>query len=386
MARLGVGLDIGSNCVKAVQLRRNGKSTIELEKFGMAEVNPGGPPLNGSASREAKVRAIQAALDMAKIKTRNVVSSVSGEPIIVRYIQLPDMPENELKEALRWEAEEYIPFNIDEVNLDSTILGKSEDGSMVNVLLVAAKRDLIAEHVDTIRAAGLQPEIVDVDSFAFLNCYEINYEPDPSSVVALVNLGSSNTNINIFFNGVSHFSRDIPIAGNQITTMVKNKLGKEWNEAEQMKIMEGAPEVNAEALVDASVGGEENANLLDSIRGTVERLTGENVSDSGPEEITQQVIKSNLDTLLSEVRRSIQFFENQANGRTVQQLVVGGGSARLKNIEANLNAELGLPVELINPFQRIQVRSKDIDLSSLDAMRSHFGVGVGLALRKVVDE
>ena len=260
MARPIIGLDIGSSCVKVIQLKRAGRSGVELEKFGIAEVNPGGAPLSGNASVQAKVKAIQSAMSNGRISGKQVITSVSGEPIIVRYIQLPNMPENELREALKWEAEEYIPFNINEVNIDSTILGRSSDGSMVNVLLVAAKKELINEHIEIIRLANLTPTAIDVDSFAYLNCFEYNYEPDPANVVALINIGATTTNINIYHSGVSHFSRDIAIAGNSITKSIMNKLGKEFAEAEQLKVMEGAPQPS---VVASGVGGTPSSRKAD---------------------------------------------------------------------------------------------------------------------------
>ena len=320
MGRACVGLDIGSSCVKAIQLRRRGKNEIEIEKFGIAEVNPGGPPPSGPTAREAKVRAIQTALANAKINTKSVVTSVSGEPIIVRYIQLPDMPESEMKEALKWEAEEYIPFSLDEVNIDSTILGRTEDGSMLNVLLVAAKKELVKEHVDILRAAKLQPDLIDVDSFAFMNCFEMNYQPNPDEAVALINIGSNVTTINIYHSGASHFSRDIAMAGDSITAAIQQKLGKEWIESEQLKIIEGAPEKAAGDIGSmGTVDDEDNGSLLDTIRGTVERLTGDSSEDETTEQIAGRVIRGTLDNLIAEVRRSIQFFENQASGRSVQK-------------------------------------------------------------------
>ncbi|MBN1518422.1 type IV pilus assembly protein PilM [Candidatus Sumerlaeota bacterium] len=384
MARVYVGLDIGSSCVKAVQLRRRGKE-LELEKYGVAEVNPGGPPPTGATAREAKVRAIQTALANGKITAKSAVSAVSGEPIIVRYIQLPDMPENELREALKWEAQEYVPFELDEVNIDSTVLGKSEDGSMVNVLLVAAKKDLLSEHIGIIRQAKLQPEIIDVDSFAFMNCFEANYAPMNEEAIALVNIGSNVTNINIFSHGVSLFSRDIALAGDAITTAIQTKLNKDWHEAEQLKLLEGAPEPahDAAPAFDNMGGDDDNSSLLETIRGTVERLTGESQKAETPEELASKMIKTTLDNLLNEIRRSLQFFENQANGRPVKQLMLGGGASRMSNLTNYIQTEMKMQADVMDPLNRIRPSGKSIDLSALDSVRNMLGVSVGLALRKV---
>lgn len=388
MARSVVGLDIGSSCIKAVQMRKKGRE-IELEKFGVAQVNPGGPPPTGPSAREARIRAIQTALANGKITTKNVVSSVSGESIIVRYIQLPEMPENELKEALKWEAEEYIPFSLDEVNIDSTILGKSEDGTSVNVLLVAAKNELLRDHIDLIRAAKLQPEVIDVDSFAFMNSFEMNYSPDASQAVALVNIGAHVTNINIYHSNVSHFSRDIGLGGDSITQALQNKVGGEWADAEQLKIAAGAPDVDALGG-DIGMGagmsedGDDASSLLDTIRGTVDRLTGENEVDESPEDVATKLVRATLDNLMSEIRRSVQFFENQSNGRSVQTIMLGGGTSRMKNIAEYFRAEMNIDVQIMDPTNGVTPSMKTVDPAALDSEKNLLGVGIGLALRKLL--
>jgi type IV pilus assembly protein PilM len=382
-SKTAVGLDVGSSLVKAAQLKKSGK-TVELEKFGVAAIYPGGDKKAATEDvKQLKIRAIRQALEQANIKAKHAISAVSGESIIVRYMQLPDMPEEELKNALRWEAEEYIPFRIDEVNLDSVILGKSSGTATgkVDVLLVSAKKDLINEHLELIRAAGLTPLIVDVDGFAFLNCFEVNYEPGSTDVLALVNIGAEVTSINVYVNGYARFSRDISIAGDSITNAIQSKLGVDFLRAETLKITEGAP-VEAEAR---AAGAEEETSLIDTIRGTVERITGEDLGDDSQEAIAARSIKNTLNNLLSEIKRSIQFFENQPGGKRVQRIIVGGGTAKLKNLDKFFSKELALPVEIIDPFRRINATSKDIDQKTLENYRTMAGVSIGLALRKVVD-
>jgi type IV pilus assembly protein PilM len=382
-SKAAVGLDIGSTNVKAVQLRRVGKTGIELERFGMAEIYPDGDKKASAANpHDAKVAAVKNALGQAKISAKQAITAVSGESIIVRYIQLPSMPETELRNALRWEAEEYIPFSIEDVNLDSVILGQSEDGERVDVLLVSAKKDLVASHLEIIRDAGLTSQTVDVDSFAFLNCFEVNYQPALTEVVALVNIGAEITNINVYLGGVSRFSRDISIAGDTITGNIQAKLGADWAEAERVKIQEGAPEP---AEQNATATPEDDSSLLDTIRGTVERITGEDLGDDTPEAVAGKVIRNTLANLVGEIRRSIQFFENQPSGQAVQRVVLGGGTAMMRNLPACLERELGLPVEVIDPLRRVAVRSRDVDAAALESSKLMLGVGIGLALRNVVD-
>jgi type IV pilus assembly protein PilM len=304
---------------------------------------------------------------------------VSGESIIVRYIQLPDMPEHELQGAIRWEAEDYIPFPLEEVNLDHMILGKSEVGgsAKVDVLLVAAKKDLVAQHIEILRATDLAPAIVDVDSFAFLNCFEANYLPAAGEVVGLLNIGAEITSINIYVGGVSRFSRDIAIAGDTITAAIQQRLNCTFQRAEELKVREGAP---ALAMDEGDTDGVAESSLLDTIRGTVERITGEELGEDSPEIVASNVLRGTLGNLTNEVRRSIQFFENQPNGKPVQRVAIGGGSANLKNLDQYLARELALSVEIVDPLRSISIGG-DVDKRKLERARSLLGVSVGLGLR-----
>lgn len=374
-----VGLDIGSAKVKAVQLRKTGKS-LEIERFGVGDVYPGGDRTAVTASPfEAKLAAAKAALESGRITAKYSVSAISGESIIVRYIQLPDMPEAELKNALRWEAEEYIPFSIDEVNLDSVVLGPSATAGKLDVLLVSARKDLINEHVSIVRALGLTPLIVDVEGFAFLNAYEVAYSPKAGECVALVNIGAETTNINIYLNGQSRFSRDIAIAGNTFTNAVMQKSGLPFGKSEELKRAVGAPASDAKEEEK-----EQESSLISTIRGTVERITGGDLGDDSQDAIIQKTIGGTLLQLTSEIRRSVQFFENQGGGGTVQRVFLGGGSAKMPGLPAAMMAELEIPVEMLDPLRSIGV-GRDVNRAVLDAHREQLAVGIGLALRKVVD-
>lgn len=366
--------------VKAVQIRKIGRG-FELERFGVAEIYPGVDKKSAGVDRRAaRLEAIRQAISQAGISAKHSVSAVSGESIIVRYIQLPDMPENELKGAIRWEAEDYIPYPLEEVNLDSVVLGKSEVGgsAKIDVLLVAAKKDLVAEHVSLLKAADLTPAIIDVDSFAFLNSFEANYMPSASEVVALLDIGAELTNINIYLGGVSRFSRDITVAGDTISAGIQQRLGCSAQRAEELKLKEGAPVPAAEEADAEDMGG---SSLLDTIRGTVERITGEDLAEDSPEYVASQVIRGTLTNIVNEVKRSIQFFENQPNGKPVQRVAVGGGTATMKNLDRFLGQELNLPVEIIDPLRNIGIAGSTVDKNKLERVRHMLGVSVGLGLR-----
>lgn len=374
-----IGVDIGSHTIKVCQLRRNGEG-YELEKFGQAEIYPNGDrPSDGEAQRQAKIEALRRAMEQGQIKAKTSVSAICGESIIVRYLQLPEMPADELKKALQWEAEEYIPFRLSEVNLDSMILGHSRDGdhNKMDVLLVSAKKDMVAEHVSVLKAAGLEPQIVDVDSFAFLNCYELNHQPQTGECSLLVNIGGEVTSINIYNNGASRFSRDIPIGGDTITTAIRSRLNCSFAEAERLKKTIGAP------LMDSQESVEEDESfsnsLMQTIRGTVEDMNSED--ENSPEAVTAKAITQSLNSLFTELRRSIEFFESQYRGLSVTRIILGGGTAMMNNLPRNMEKDLGLAVEIIDPLRQVKISHKIASQEQLESLRHQLGVGIGLGLR-----
>ncbi len=379
-AKKVVGLDVGSHQVKAVELRKAGNK-LELARFGIADVYPNGDrsAAGGSDIYQLQVNAVIRALQSGGITAKHTVSAVSGESIIVRYIQLPEMPEAELKNALRWEAEEYIPFSIDEVNLDSVVLGPSSVPGKLDVLLVSARKELVSDHVQILRSADLIPLIVDVEGFAFLNCFEVNYQPTREDCVCLVHIGAEVTNINIYVGHSSRFSRDINVAGNAITQAVCQKLHVPFLKGEELKLQVGASAV----MADEDEGTSES-ELISTIRGTVERLTGSDLGDDSPETTASRAIQNSLQQLISEVRRSIQFFEGQAGGTTVQRVIIGGGSSRMKNLGPYLQGELDVPVEVFDPLRNIGV-GRDVNSALLEQHREQLSAGIGLALRKAMD-
>ena len=232
-----VGLDIGSSSVKAIELKPVGKG-FRVSALGVESVPPDsivdGAIIDGGAVADA-VRRLFAS---KKFKAKDVVASLSGNSVIVKKITLPAMTEAELSESIYWEAEQYIPFDIQDVNLDYEILdagtGQDTQGSM-EVLLVAAKKDKIADYTNVIAQAGKTPVVVDVDVFALQNAFEANYGFEPNAVVAILNAGASAININILSGSQSVFTRDVSMGGNAFTEAVQKELNLPYESAEQLK-------------------------------------------------------------------------------------------------------------------------------------------------------
>src|SRR5882762_1968202 len=232
-----VGLDIGSSAVKAVELKTAGKS-VKVVAFAIQPVPPDsivdGAIIDGAAVAEA----IRRVFDSKAFKAKEVVASLSGNAVIVKKISLPVMTESELAESIYWEAEQYIPFDIQDVNLDYQILnagtGAESEGTM-DVLLVAAKKEKIADYTGVISQAGRLPVIVDVDAFALQNAYENNYGLEKDAVVVLLNAGASAINLNILSGEQSVFTRDISSGGNAYTEAVQKELNLSFESAESLK-------------------------------------------------------------------------------------------------------------------------------------------------------
>jgi type IV pilus assembly protein PilM len=342
-----VGLDVGSSSVKAVELSRKGKGdNFELAHLGIAQVAPEaivqGAFLNSSAITEA----IREAIENAKIKSKNVAAAVSGHSVIVKKVSLPMMTRDELDEQIRWEAEQYIPFDVNEVNLDFQILDSVEDEGHMEVLLVAAKKDLIDDYVQVITEAGLNPVAIDVAAFAVENAFEGNYDAQSQDTIALVNIGAQVVNINIISGGVPCFTRDITTAGNQYTEEIQKALSISFDEAERIKL-----------------GG-----------------VGTDGQDVVPQEV-EQAMQSVTETVIGEISRSLDFFAATSADSRIEKVYLAGGAARVSGLLAAFQERTGLTVEMLNPFERMLPSSK-FESEYLDEVAPGLAVGMGLAMRR----
>jgi type IV pilus assembly protein PilM len=342
-----VGVDIGTHSIKMVELKESGK-TIQLQSFGIAPVPPQAIVDGAIMDSAAIVEGLQALIKEHKIKRKQAVMGLSGHSVIVKKISLPQMSEAELEESIHWEAEQYIPFDIDDVNLDFQIIEGSstaEEGKM-DVLLVAAKKDKIDDYTGLVIQAGLQPTIVDLDSFALQNAYEINYEVVPGRNIALVNIGAGFSNISVLRNGMTSFTRDISIGGNHYTDALVKEFGVSNEQAEKIK-----------------TGHDQGAD---------------------PEAV-RRVMDTVTENIALEIQRSFDFFKATTADQEIHRILLSGGSARVKNIDSFLGQRLKIEVEINNPFQNIKVNEKKFDRAYIDEYGPAAAVAVGLALRKAGD-
>jgi type IV pilus assembly protein PilM len=344
-----VGLDIGSSSVKAIELKPVGKG-FRVSALGVESVPPDsivdGAIIDGGAVADA-VRRLFAT---KKFKAKDVVASLSGNSVIVKKITLPTMTEAELGESIYWEAEQYIPFDIQDVNLDYEILdsgtGQDSQGSM-EVLLVAAKKDKIADYTNVIAQAGKTPVIVDVDVFALQNAFEANYGFEPGAVVAILNAGASAININILGGAQSIFTRDVSIGGNAFTEAVQKELNLPYESAEQLK-------------------------------------KGHDV-DGATYEDARAVLRAMTDNVLLEVEKTFDFFKATASSDRIDRIMLSGGASRVEGFAESLRERFGTEVEPFDPFRQVACDPKKVGVDNIDDYGAVAAVAMGLALRKASD-
>ena len=343
-----VGLDIGSSAVKVVELRPSGRS-FKVVGFATEPV-PADTIVDGAIIDAGAVAdAVARALDASRVKTKDVVASLAGNAVIVKKINLPVMTEAELSESIHWEAEQYVPFDIQDVNLDYQILSTrpGEGKGSMEVLLVAAKKDKIADYTDVIRKAGRTPIVVDVDAFAVQNAYEANYDIEPGAVVALLNLGASGVNINIVSGEQSLFTRDISMGGNAFTEAIQKELGLSFDAAERVK--RGEP---ADGIDTAEVA---------------------------------PILRTVAENLLLEIQKTFDFFKATAASDRIDRVLVSGGASRVDGFVDRLAERFGTPVELFDPFRKIQFDAKRFGIERVEDVAPTAAVAVGLALRRAGD-
>lgn len=354
-SKVAVGLDISGNVVKIVQLGRH-KGDLRLLRLGMVKISD--DPLDKmdpEIRRGLTVEAIRQVIREGKIKTKEVYTSISGGSVVVRYIKLPFMSKEDLHRNIRVEAADYIPFDIEDVAIDFQILGHlKEDGEeKIKVLLVAAKNEVIRDHLEIMRMARLNTKLINVDTFAIEDAWHLSGD-GREGVVALVEISSSSTNINIIEHGVSCFNRDAIIGGNDFTEAVQRELNLDFKKAEEIKRTRGEI-ITKEAQERKTY--DENALKLSAI---LEQVAGR---------------------LLAELNRSFAYYYTQSHGGSIDRVVLSGGNARLQNLDKFLANGLGTLVEIINPFAKIKIDPNRFDLDSINRMAPSFAVSVGLAVR-----
>ncbi|MEI6260946.1 MAG: type IV pilus assembly protein PilM [Deltaproteobacteria bacterium] len=342
-----VGLDIGSKTLKVCEVFETRKKGFILNKLGMITLPNGAIEDGVIKDPETVSEAICELFKVQKIREKNVAISIGGYSVIVKKIQLQNMTDAELQETIQYEAEQYIPFDINDVNLDFHILGESQvAANKLDVILVAAKKELVSEYVNLIELSGLRPCVVDIDAFALQNIYEINYDTK-EEVVALIDIGASKTSLNIVKDGVSLFTRDVSLGCNQINLKISNKVVCSLEDAETIKLT-----------------------------GKSNKITPQEIAD---------IVTLVIGDWCLEIRRAIDFFYSTYPDDQIRKILISGGGANIKEFQQILASETASEVEVINPFGNFSI-DKRLDPSFLKKVSPQAAICMGLAIRRIDDK
>ena len=338
-----IGLDIGSSAIKLAHVKPVG-AEFRVRKFGVFPLPPDAIVDGAIMDHVSVIEGIKTALRELKVKEKEVATSLSGHSVIIKKVVLPTTTPEELEESIQWEVEQYIPFDIKDVRIDFQVIGPlKEDPSKMDVLLVAVKTDLVNDYVSVIKDAGLTPSIVDIDSIAAGNAFELCRPVSDEQVPMVVNVGASFMNINILHSGVPLFTRDVPMGGGMYTSEIQKQLAVSFETAEELK-----------------VGKKEAGNRAEKIT---------------------EIMRTVSNILSTEVQRSYNFFSATYPDRLVTKVYLTGGAAKSAFLKEMLVEKIGVDVELFDPFEGLALEEGSVDPSMVSGFNTAATVAVGLALR-----
>lgn len=342
-----IGLDIGTNSIKIVELDV-GPRKATVVSFGVTPT-PAGTIMGGEIMDPMTLsQAIKSLLEKTNSKRKHASVGIWGTAVIVKRVSLPKMDLQLLDEQIRWEAEQYIPFDIQEINLEYHVLKSSQSSAdTMDILLVAAKKDLIMNYLETVESTGVSCSILDVSTFALANCFMINHPELTNETSAIFDIGSGITNFVVVENGEAIFARDIPMGGFNYTQDIQKGMGVSIPEAEGFKL-------------DISLG-----------RPSPEELKG--------------IVQSSHESFCDELNRSLDFYTSTSNQGKIQRLYITGGGSLMIGLKESLANLSQLPVEVFNPFNTVQVDKNVIASEYISQIAPLAAVVVGLGLRKAGD-
>ena len=348
MAKQCIGLDIGSSSVKAVQLKKT-RTGFALLAFGVEPLVPQTIVDGTIMDQGAVVDAIRSLFSRLKLRTKDVAIAIAGHSVIIKKIAVPAMRPDELANNIKAEAEHHIPFGKDDVEVDYHVVNPQNSSGQTELLLVAAKREVVADYVQVVKDATLTPQVVDVAAFASQNGFEANYTLDPKETADLINVGAAIANLNIIRGGVSLFTRDVTIGGNAFTEEIQKQMAISSEEAEAYKIGGSADEA-----------------------GVV------------PQEVVR-IIEGVAEVMAGEFQRSLDFFLATTADANITRICLAGGTAKVAALHRAIERRSRLPVEVVDTWRKIEVDAS-LDRAYLAANSPDALIGLGLALRAIGDK
>jgi type IV pilus assembly protein PilM len=340
-----IGLDIGSSSIKVVGVKASKKS-VALTHFALEPLPPQTIVDGTIMNQSAVVDAIREIFGKLKIRQKEVAVAIAGHSVIIKKISVPQMSDDELNEQIPWEAEHHIPFAKDDVELDWQVINKQNASGQMDLVLVAAKKEVVHDYAAVAREASLLPKVIDVAAFSVQNAFEVNYQTAPGETVVLINVGAAISTINIVKDGTSAFTRDVTIGGNAFTEEIQKQLAVSYDEAEAYK-----------------VGGSHDEH------GVV------------PQEV-ERIMESVADVMAGEFQRSLDFFLATSADANVTKIFLAGGSSKVAALHRSIEKRSRLPVEVMDAFKQVSVDPK-LDQAYLKAHSPEAMVALGLALRGV---
>lgn len=338
-----IGLDIGTRAVKIVEINKSQKQ-LELSFAGRCPLSDGAIVEKTIVRQDEVSEAILSLFENSRSRTRNVGMSLAGKSVIVKQATMTAMADHELEKLISVEAESYIPYSMDEVNLDFFIVGETPDKpGFVDVVLVGVRKDFMSSYTDLVGSLDLVPTVVDVDCFALEVMYDHCYPDVEDETVALINVGAAITNVNILKANVSHFTRDLPIGGDLITRDISRFFNVDFVQAENMKF-------------------------------------GANLGNISPNTL-QSIFSRHVELFVSELKRTLEFFSTNLERDRVTSIFLSGGASATYGFDSTLEAETGIPVHMVDPFRLLAVDPKVFDPNYLEQVGPSLAVAVGLALR-----
>jgi type IV pilus assembly protein PilM len=277
-----------------------------------------------------------------------VAVSIGGYSVIVKKINVQTMPEEQLQETIHFEAEQYIPFDISDVNLDFQILGENESNpNQMSVFLVAAKKEMVNDYINLVTLAGLNPCIIDVEAFALQNVFEANYDVQDENV-ALIDIGASKTSLNILKGNSSVFMRDVALGCLQINQKIMSLLDCSYDQAELHKFGEPSAKMSGEEL--------------------------------------RQITTSVVTDWCMEIRRALDFFYTNYPDDQIKRIILSGGGANIEEFRKLLASESSAVVEILDPFKKLALDEKAFEPDYVRQIAPQAAIAMGLAMRRVDDK
>lgn len=339
-----IGLDIGSHSIKLVELEPSGRG-YNLVSFGMVPTPMGVVNQGDITDTGLLASAIQGLIAETRVRKKNVATGLFGTTVIIKKITMPRVDKKVIADQVRFEAEQYIPFEINRISLTHKVLNSNPSPEQMDVLLIAAQNEPLFKYVETVNGAGLNCSVVDVNAFALANCFELNYGANKGDTIGLLNFGSEVTNFVVYHNGEVIFSRDIGVGGGSLTAEIHKSMGVTIHEAESHKI--------------SAVMGQEV-----------------------PDEV-HSIISTETERLVEEIRNSFEFFSASNSDVRISRCFYSGGASQMSSLVKRSSQVLGIPFEFLNPFN--SVRSKKYDAGYLGQIAYFVPVAMGLATRQAGD-